>query len=72
MRAEAKLLISLIIESLYDNVERLETEIVHNQQEDPYVVPHLISVQASLRESLRLAEGCLVEVQDEGSPVGSG
>lgn len=67
MRAEAKQLIELIIEDLYEKVDRLETEIVHNQQEDPYIVPHLVSVQAKLRESLRLAEGCLVGVQEQES-----
>jgi len=67
MRAEAKQLIELIIEDLYEKVDRLETEIVHNQQEDPYIVPHLVSVQAKLRESLRLAEGCLVGVQKQES-----
>ena len=67
MRAEAKQLIELIIEDLYEKVDRLETEIVHNQQEDPYIVPHLVSVQGKLRESLRLAEGCLVGVQEQES-----
>jgi hypothetical protein len=65
MRAEAKQLIELIIKDLYEKVDRLETEIVHNEQEDPYIVPHLVSVQAKLRESLRLAEGCLVGVQEQ-------
>ena len=66
MRAEAKQLIELI-KDLYEKLDRLETEIVHNQQEDPYIVPHLVSVQAKLRESLRLAEGCLVGVQEQES-----
>jgi hypothetical protein len=56
-----------IIENLYRDVDRLDTEIAHNQQEYPHIVPHLISVQQSLRESLRLAEGCLVETEDQRS-----
>jgi hypothetical protein len=62
MRAEAKQLINVIIEDLYQKVDRLETEIVLNQQEYPHIIPHLVSVQQSLRQSLRLAEGCLVDV----------
>ena len=60
MRAEAKQLINLIIEDLYQKVDGLESEIVLNQQEYPHIVPHLVSGQQSLRQSLRLAEGCLV------------
>jgi len=67
MRAEAKQLINLIIEDLYQNVDRLETEIVLNQQEHPHIVPHLVSIQQSLRQSLRLAEGCLVAAGEERS-----
>lgn len=65
MRSEAKQLINAIIEDLYQNVDRLETEIVLNQQEYPYIVPHLVSVQQSLRQSLRLGEGCLVDAGEE-------
>jgi hypothetical protein len=65
MRAEAKQLINLIIEDLYQMVDRLETEIVLDQQEYPHIVPHLVSVQQSLRQSLRLAEGCLVDAGEE-------
>lgn len=65
MRTEAKELINLIIEDLYEKVDRLDTEIAQDQEGDPHIVPHLVSVQVSLRESLRLAEGCLVGVKDE-------
>ncbi|HEY4381681.1 MAG TPA: hypothetical protein VGN01_15130 [Acidobacteriaceae bacterium] len=65
MRSDAKQLINVIIEDLYEKVDRLETEIVLNQQEYPHIVPHLVSVQQSLRLSLRLAEGCLVDAAEE-------
>jgi hypothetical protein len=65
MRAEAKQLINLIIEDLYQKVDGLESEIVLNQQEYPHIVPHLVSVQQSLRQSLRLAEGCLVDAVED-------
>jgi hypothetical protein len=67
MRVEAKQLINLIIEDLYQKVDALESEIVLNQQEYPHIVPHLVSVQQSLRQSLRLAEGCLVDTGEERS-----
>jgi hypothetical protein len=67
MRAEAKQLINLIIEDLYQKVDGLESEIALSQQEYPHIVPHLISVQQSLRQSLRLAEGCLVDAGEERS-----
>jgi hypothetical protein len=67
MRAEAKQLINLIIEDLYQKVDSLESEIALSQQEYPHIVPHLVSVQQSLRQSLRLAEGCLVEAGEERS-----
>jgi len=63
MRAEAKQLINLIIENLYQKVDGLESEIVLNQQK----YPHLVSVQHSLRQSLRLAKGCLVDAGEERS-----
>jgi hypothetical protein len=67
MRAEAKQLINLIIEDLYQKVDRLDTEIALNQQEYPHIVPHLVSVQQSLRQTLRLAEGCLVDAGEDRS-----
>lgn len=67
MRTEAKQLINSIIENLYQKVDRLETEIVRNQQEYPHIVPNLVSIQQSLRESLRLAEGCLVAAEEQRS-----
>lgn len=65
MRNEAKQLIGSIIQDLYQKLDRLETEIVHNQQEYPHIVPNLISIQQSLRESLRLAEGCMVAAGEQ-------
>jgi hypothetical protein len=64
MRTEAKQLINSIVEDLYQKLDLLETEIVHNQQEYPHIVPNLISIQQSLRESLRHAEGCLVAADE--------
>jgi hypothetical protein len=65
MRAEAQQLISEVIEDIYSKLDRIESEIVADQQEDPHVVPALISVQQSLRETLRLAEGCLVNTEEK-------
>lgn len=56
MRTDAKALVTGLIEQMYENVDRLETQIVQNQQEDPVVVPTLLSIQAKMREFLRLAE----------------
>jgi hypothetical protein len=67
MRAEAKQLINVIIEDLYQKVDRLQTEIVLNQQRVSSHCPHLVSVQQSLRQSLRLAEGCVVKAVEERS-----
>jgi hypothetical protein len=41
---------------MYGDIDRLETQIVLNQQEDPLVVPPLLSIQNKLREFLRLVE----------------
>lgn len=65
MRTEAQQLISEIIEDIYGKLDRIESEIVADQQEDPHIVPALISVQQSLRETLRLAEGCLVNTEEK-------
>lgn len=67
MRTEAKKLVSEIIEDIYGKLDRIESEIVADQQEDPHIVPALISVQQSLRETLRLAEGCLVNTEERPS-----
>jgi hypothetical protein len=56
MRSDAKALVTELIEQMYGDIDRLETQIVQNQQEDPLVVPALLSVQTHLREFLRLAE----------------
>jgi hypothetical protein len=67
MRTEAQQLINEIVEDIYSKLDRIESEIVADQQEDPHVVPALISVQQSLRETLRLAEGCLVNTEERPS-----
>jgi hypothetical protein len=67
MRAEAQQLINEIVEDIYSKLDRIESEIIADQQEDPHVVPALISVQQSLRETLRLAEGCLVSTEERPS-----
>lgn len=56
MRSDAKALVTELIEQMYGDIDRLETQIVQNQQEDPLVVPALLSIQTRMREFLRLAE----------------
>lgn len=64
MREEVRQLLNKIIEDTYEKIDQLETEVNADQQEDPHSVPTLVSVQQSLRETLRLAEGCLVNLAE--------
>jgi hypothetical protein len=56
MRSDAQTFVKALVEQMYGDIDRLETQIVLNQQEDPLVVPPLLSIQNKLRELLRLVE----------------
>jgi hypothetical protein len=56
MRLDAQKFVKTLVEQLYGDIDLLETQIVLNQQEDPLVVPSLLSIQTKLREFLRLVE----------------
>ena len=52
MRSDAQTFVKTLVEHMYGDIDRLETQIVLNQQEDPLVVPPLLSIQNKLREFL--------------------
>ena len=54
VRSDAQTFVKTLVEQMYEDMDRLETQIVRNQQEDPLVVPPLLSIQNKLREFLRL------------------
>jgi hypothetical protein len=56
MRTDAQIFVKTLVEQIYGDIDRLETQIMLNQQEDPLVVPPLLSIQNKLREFLRLVE----------------
>ena len=56
MRADAKIFVNELVEQMYVDIDRIETQIVQNQQEDPLIVPVLLSIQKKMREFLRLVE----------------
>lgn len=56
MRPNARSVVATLVEQLYGDIDLLETQIALSQQEEPLVVPHLMSIQIKLRECLRMAE----------------
>jgi hypothetical protein len=56
MRSDTQTFVKALVEQMYGDIDRLETQIVLNQQEDPLVIPPLLSIQNKLREFLRLVE----------------
>jgi hypothetical protein len=67
MRADAKVFVNELVEQMYGDVDRIETQIVLNQQEDPLIVPVLLSIQKKMREFLRLVEEESVNLQEAAS-----
>ena len=53
------MLVEAIIQDLEGKLDLLDTEIAIDQEEDVAIVPTLVGVQLSLRETVRLAEGAL-------------
>ena len=39
MRSDAQAFLKTLVEQVYEDIDRLETQIVLNQQDDPWVVP---------------------------------
>jgi hypothetical protein len=67
MRADAKIFVSELVDQMYGDVDRIETQIVLNQQEDPLIVPVLLSIQNKMREFLRLVEEESVNLEEATS-----
>jgi hypothetical protein len=67
MRTDAKLFVNELVEQMYGDVDRIETQIVLNQQEDPLIVPVLLSIQKKMREFLRLVEEESVNLEEAAS-----
>jgi hypothetical protein len=67
MRADAKIFVNELVEQMYGDVDRIETQIVMNQQEDPLIVPVLLSIQKKMREFLRLVEEEAVNLEEAAS-----
>ena len=67
MRADAKVFVNELVEQMYGDVDRIETQIVLNQQEDPLIVPVLLSIQKKMREFLRLVEEKSVNLEEAAS-----
>jgi hypothetical protein len=67
MRADAKVFVNELVEQMYGDVDRIETQIVLNQQEDPLIVPVLLSIQKKMREFLRLVEEESVNLEEAAS-----
>jgi hypothetical protein len=67
MRADAKIFVNELVEQMYGDVDRIETQIVLNQQEDPLIVPVLLSIQKKMREFLRLVEEESVILEEAAS-----
>jgi hypothetical protein len=65
MRSDAQTFVKTLVEQMYGDIDRLETQIVLNQQEDPLVVPPLLSIQNKLREFLRLVEEESVTLEEQ-------
>lgn len=65
MRSDAQTFVKTLVEQMYEDIDRLETQIVRNQQEDPLVVPPLLSIQNKLREFLRLVEEESVTLEEQ-------
>ena len=42
MRSDAQTFVKTLVEQMYEDIDRLETQIVRNQQEDPLVIPPLL------------------------------
>jgi hypothetical protein len=67
MRADAKVFVNELVEQMYGDVDRIETQIVLHQQEDPLIVPVLLSIQKKMREFLRLVEEESVNLEEAAS-----
>jgi hypothetical protein len=67
MRADAKVFVNELVEQMYGDVDRIETQIVLNQQEDRLIVPVLLSIQKKMREFLRLVEEESVNLEEAAS-----
>lgn len=67
MRADAKVFVNELVEQMYGGVDRIETQIVLNQQENPLIVPVLLSIQKKMREFLRLVEEESVNLEEAAS-----
>jgi hypothetical protein len=67
MRADSKVFVNELVEQMYGDVDRIETQIVLNQQEDPLIVPVLLSIQKKMREFLRLVEEKSVNLEEAAS-----
>ena len=67
MRADAKIFVNELVEQMYGDVDRIETQIVLNQQEDPLIVPDLLSIQNKMREFHRLVEEEAVNLEEVAS-----
>jgi hypothetical protein len=67
MRADSKVFVNELVEQMYGDVDRIETQIVLNQQEDPLIVPVLLSIQKKMREFLRLVEEESVNLEEAAS-----
>lgn len=67
MRSDAQVFVKSLVEQMYGDIDRLETQIVLNQQDDPLVVPPLLSIQNKLREFLRLVEEESVTLEEPPS-----
>jgi hypothetical protein len=65
MRSDAQTFVKSLMAQMYGDVDRIETHIVLNQQEDPLVVPSLLSIQNKLRELLRLVEEESVTLEEQ-------
>jgi hypothetical protein len=65
MRSDAQNFVKSLVEQIYGDIDRLETQIVLNQQEEPLVVPPLLSIQNKLREFLRLVEEESVTLEEQ-------
>jgi hypothetical protein len=67
MRADAKVFVNELVEQMYGDVDRIEIQIVLNRQEDPLIVPVLLSIQKKMREFLRLVEEESVNLEEAAS-----
>jgi hypothetical protein len=65
MRSDARSFVTTLVEQTYGDIDRLETQIGLNQQEDLLVIPHLLSIPIKLREFLRLVDEESVALEEQ-------